>query len=166
LFYTILRGQVPKDQLLFEIEIERVAKRNRKTKTKERQGDTREESSTSSFPTHNSLQKDTNMADEQAPPPRRTLGDYAMHQGPKIFSRIAIPAMNSALEMKLAFLTLISTHQFTTMDLEDPHTHLATFYELVGTMSFQSGDLENVYICLFPFSLACKAKEWLKSHPN
>jgi len=42
----ILRGQIPKDRLLFEAEIERVAKRNKKTKTKERQRDTREESST------------------------------------------------------------------------------------------------------------------------
>jgi len=36
----------PKDQLLFEVEIEMAAKRNKKTKTKERQGDTREKSST------------------------------------------------------------------------------------------------------------------------
>ena len=34
----ILKCQTPKDQLLFEVEIERVAKRNKKTKTKERQG--------------------------------------------------------------------------------------------------------------------------------
>ena len=55
-------------------------------------------------------------------------------------------------------LTLISTNQFTVMDHEDPHTHLATFYELVGTMGFQSGDLESVYMRLFPFSLAGKVK--------
>jgi len=39
----ILRGQIPKDQLLFEVEIEMAVKRNINTKTKERQGDTREE---------------------------------------------------------------------------------------------------------------------------
>ena len=33
-------------------------------------------------------------------------------------------------------------------------------------MGFKSSDLENVYMRLFPFSLAGKAKEWLKSHPN
>jgi len=42
----ILRAQIPKDQLLFEAEVEMVAKRNNKTNTKERQGDTREKSST------------------------------------------------------------------------------------------------------------------------
>jgi len=64
-----------------------------------------------------------------------------MHQGLRHFSSIVIPATNRALEMKPAFLTLISTYRFTAMDHEDPHTHLATFYELVGTMGFQSGDL-------------------------
>jgi len=48
------------------------------------------------------------------------------------------------------------------MDNEDPYTHLSTFYELIGTMGFQEGDLEHVYMRLFPFSLAGKAKEWLK----
>ena len=33
-------------------------------------------------------------------------------------------------------------------------------------MGFQACDIENVYMRLFPFSLAGKAKEWLKSHPN
>jgi len=99
------------------------------------------------------------MAGEEAPPPRRTLGDYAIHQGPIHFSSIVIPTTNKALEMKPRFLTLISTNQFIAMDHEDPHTHLARFYELVGTMGFQSADIENVYMRLFPFSLAGKAKE-------
>ena len=38
--------------------------------------------------------------------------------------------------MKHAFLTLISTDQFTVMDHEDPYTHLANFYELVGNYGF------------------------------
>jgi len=81
-----------------------------------------------------------------------------MEQGPRHFSSIAIPATTRVLEMKPVFLSLISTHPFTTMDHEDPYTHLSTFYELVGKMGFQSGDLENVYMRLFSFSLAEKAK--------
>ncbi|XP_027922561.1 uncharacterized protein LOC114180442 [Vigna unguiculata] len=50
------------------------------------------------------------------------------------------------------------------MDNEDPYTHLSTFYELIGTIGFPEGDLEHM--CLFPFSLVGKAKEWLKSHSN
>jgi len=68
--------------------------------------------------------------------------------------------------MTPAFPSLINAHQFTTMDHEDPYRHLSTFYELVGTIGFQSGDIGIVYLHFFPFSLAGKAKEWLKSYPN
>ncbi|XP_068465847.1 uncharacterized protein [Phaseolus vulgaris] len=106
------------------------------------------------------------MAEQQEPPPRRTLGDYVMYQGPRHFSSIAIPTTAKALEINPDFLTLISAYQFTAMEHEDPYSHLDTFYALIGTMGFQSGDLENVYMRLFSFSLAGKAKEWLKSLPN
>jgi len=76
------------------------------------------------------------MAEEEAPPLRRTLGDNVIHKRPKHFSSIAICATNRALEKKSEFLTLISTNQFTAMCHEDPHTDLATFYELVETMGF------------------------------
>ncbi|XP_068492013.1 uncharacterized protein [Phaseolus vulgaris] len=88
-----------------------------------------------------------------------------MYQGPRHFSSIAIPT-TKALEINSDFLTLIRAYQFTAIEHEDPYSHLDTFYELVGTMGFQSGDLENVYMRLFSFSLAGKAKEWLKSLPN
>jgi len=68
--------------------------------------------------------------------------------------------------MKPAFLGLVITHEFIAMDHKDPYTHLSTFYELVKTVGFQSGDIEFAYLHLFPFSLGRKAKEWLKSHPN
>jgi len=45
------------------------------------------------------------------------------------------------------------------MDHEDPYTHLSTFYELVGTIGFQSEGIEDFYTHLFPFSLVGKAKE-------
>ena len=100
------------------------------------------------------------------PPPRRTLGNYAMQQGPRHFSSIAMSATTRHVEMRASFLNLISANQFTGMDNEDTYSHLATFYELVGTMGFEEGDIEYAYLYLFPFSLTGKAKEWLKSYPN
>ena len=99
------------------------------------------------------------MAEEQALFPRRTLGDYVMCQGPGHFSSIAIPATVKALKIDPNFLTLISAHQFTTMEHEDPYSYLDIFYKFVGGMGFKSEDVENVYMLLFSFSLAGKAKE-------
>jgi len=99
------------------------------------------------------------MVEEQTLLPRRTLGGYVMYQGSKYFSSIAIPATAKTLEIDLNFLPLISAHQFTTIEHEDPYSHLDTFYELVGVMGFKSNDVDNVCLLLFPFSLAGKAKE-------
>jgi len=42
------------------------------------------------------------------------------------------------------------------MDHEDPYSHLDTFYELVGTMGFQSSDLENDFYVLVSFFIVKK----------
>jgi len=89
------------------------------------------------------------MTEEQAPLPRRILGDYVMYQEPRHYSSIAIPTTAKTLKINPNFLTLIITHQFKAMDHEDPCSHFSTFYELVGTMGFQSCDIENVYMRLF-----------------
>jgi len=68
--------------------------------------------------------------------------------------------------MKPVYLTLVSANQFTGLEHEDPYTHLSTFYELITTMGFEDQDKEVAYMRLFPFSLAGKATDWLKSHPN
>jgi len=156
----LLRGQVPEVRLAFDPEIKKTVRRNR-GKNRKKQEKTREESSSTSI-----TPQSENMENQRPAPTRKTLGDYAMQQGPRYFSSIAIPPTTKTLEMKPTFLNLISSHQFTGMDNEDPYTHLSTFYELIGTMGFQEGDLEHVYMRLFPFSLAGKANEWLKSHPN
>jgi len=105
-----LRGQVPEDRLAFDPEIEKTARRNR-GKRKKKQGKTREESSSTSI-----TPQSENMENQRLTPARKTLGDYAMQQGPKYFSSIAIPPTTKTLEMKPAFLSLISSHQFTGMD--------------------------------------------------
>jgi len=90
--------------------------------------------------------------------PKRILGDYAMQQGPRHFSSITIPNTTKVVEMKPIFLSLISSHQFTGMDHEDPYTHLFTFYELAGTMGFGDAEIDVVYLRLFLFSLAGKLR--------
>ncbi|KAG5046580.1 hypothetical protein JHK86_015986 [Glycine max] len=104
---------------------------------------------------------------EGSGPPRRTLGDYAYQQGPKHYNSIVIPPFsNKVVELKPTLLSLIGSHPFAGMDPEDPYTHLSTFMELCSTMGASDEDAEAVYLRVFPFSLAGKAKTWLLSHPN
>jgi len=163
-----LRGQVPRDQLQFDSEIEKTARNNRRRKKISKQGAIEEPSASPHRDIQVNQEEDMAQRDRAPPPPppRRTMGNYAMQQGLRHFSSIAMPATTRHVEMKAAFLNLISVNQFTGMDNEDPYSHLATFYEFVGTMGFEEGDIEYAYLRLFPFPLAGKAKEWLKSHPN
>jgi len=79
LIYVIER-HVPRDQLQFDSEIEKTARNNRRRKTRSKQG-AREELSVSP---HKDIQvnQEENMAERDRapplPPPRRTLGNYAM----------------------------------------------------------------------------------------
>jgi len=68
----ILRGQVFKDQLQFESEIEKEARKNMIKKRKEKQGEIREESSTTS-PLPIEIFQENTMAHEQPPQPRIML---------------------------------------------------------------------------------------------
>jgi len=98
-----------------------------------------------------------NQGGEGNRPPRRTLGDYAYQQGPKHYNNIVIPPFsNKVMELKLALLSLISSHPFAGMDHKDPYTHLSTFMELCNTIGASDEDAEVVY--LRAFSLAGKAK--------
>jgi len=154
----ILRRKVPENQLEFDSEIEITARRNQSRKRREQQSQPREESSTTFDRDTQVIQEEISMVEERIPPPRRTLGDYALQQGPKHFSSITVLATTKVFEMKPTFLNLISSHQFTRLDNEDPYAHLSTFYELIGTMGVEEADTETVYMRLFPFSLVGRAK--------
>jgi len=92
-------------------------------------------------------------------PPRITLADYVVHQGPRHFSRFGIPPAAKGIHIKLAFLNLVSTHLFSGKDHKDPYAHLDTFYELCATMIFEIVQEKVAYMKLFPFFLIGEAKD-------
>jgi len=118
----ILRGQVSEDQLEFDLEIERAARKNRSRKRREQQTQIREESYTIFDRDTQVIQEEISMVEDKIHPPRRILGDYALQQGPRNFSSIAVSTTTETLEMKPTFLNLINSYQFTGIDNEDPYT--------------------------------------------
>jgi len=66
---------------------------------------------------------------------RRTIGDSITYMSPRGFTSIVRPTMNEKIvEMKHEILQLINSHQFSSLNHEDPHTHLYTFYELCDSV--------------------------------
>ena len=81
----LLRGQFSRDQLQFDSEIEKTTQNHLRRKKKSKQG-LREDPSASP---HRDIQvnQEGNIAERErtppSPPPKRTLGNYAMQQGPR-----------------------------------------------------------------------------------
>ncbi|XP_019414621.1 PREDICTED: uncharacterized protein LOC109326390 [Lupinus angustifolius] len=163
----LLRGKATDKQLEYNPEIEKSAKSNRK-KVKEKKKQGIEEAHCSSGQSEDSEPRSIQMENMQNAtgnnprpnPPRRTLGDYAMYQGPRHYSSIVIPHTDRTVEIKPAYLNLVSAHQFTGKDYEDPYAHLDNFYELVAIIGYNDAQREAAYIMLFPFSLLGEAREW------
>jgi len=108
------------------------------------------------------MDENRNNEGERIVNPQRTKsGEYVMQQRPRYFSSIVMPSTTRYLETMPTFLSLISSQQFIGMDHKDSYNHLSVFYEQVGTMRFEERNLETIYLRLFPFSLAGKAKEGL-----
>ncbi|XP_019416042.1 PREDICTED: uncharacterized protein LOC109327378 [Lupinus angustifolius] len=164
--FMLLRGKATDKQLEYNPEIEKSAKSNRKKAKakKKNQGITEaqcsSEQSEDSEPKSNQMENNAAGNNQRPNPPRRTLGDYAMYQGPRHFSSIVIPQTDRTVEIKPAYLNLVSAHQFTGKDYEDPYAHLDNFYELVATMGYNDSQREAAYMMLFPFSLLGEAREW------
>ncbi|KAL5124751.1 hypothetical protein HKD37_02G005093 [Glycine soja] len=151
-----MQGKVSTNKLLFDPEI---SKTERKNKKKKKQATTKPlgESSSIDSPSPKKplvIDSKAGRGEKGNRPPRMTLGDYAYQQGPKHYNNIVIPPFNNkVVELKPTLLSLIGSHPFVGMDHEDPYTHLSTFMELCNTMGAFDKDVEAVYLRVFPFSL-------------
>ena len=151
------RGKLPAEQLLFDPEIERTARRiNNKTRRRKQLAKERRErgESSTSTPTPHFT---PNMADPPPPPPASTPCVNSPRHNAQ-FARNANNGRHS--EMKTGILQLLYGNPFTGMDHEDPFAHLTKFYEIAGAAGVDENQEEQLFKRLFPHSLIGKAKEW------
>lgn len=156
-----MRGSVPVDQLLFDPEIERTARRlnssDKQRKRLARQRQARGESSTSSTPP---MLGEVIMAD-QPPPSRGPCANSPRHTAQ--FARLANARFT---EMKTGLRQLLYANPFHGHDHEDPCTYLTKFYEIAGAAGAPKAEEEQYFQRLFPHSLVGKAKDWYLDQPQ
>ena len=73
------------------------------------------------------------------------------------------PAVNTGegnFELKTSLITMVQANQFHCLQSEDTNTHLQHFLELCDTIIIKDVALESIRLCLFPFSLLRRAKQW------
>lgn len=175
-----MRGTISKEQLQFDPEIEKTARRNNaKTKEVKRLARLAQQSgSSSSFP-----RESPRGSPQLSPPPSPSSVDEEdiigmerqQHLPPPEIHEVenALPCWTSPrrlarlggqttrqVEMKSSTINLITNHPFSGLDHENPYQHLTTFYELAGSVGASEEEEEAVFCRLFPHSLIGKAKQW------
>ena len=158
-----MRGSVPVDQLLFDPEIERTARRlnssAKRRKRLARQRQERGESSTSSTPP---VLGEVIMADQPPPPPPRgPCANIPRHTAQ--FARLENARFT---EMNTGLLQLLYANPFHGHDHEDPYTYLTKFYEIAGAAGAPEAKEEQYFQRFFPHYLVGKAKDWYLDQRN
>ena len=100
------------------------------------------------------------MADQ-----RRIMSDYARPTLDSTGSCIVQPAIDANnFEVKASTMNMIYNRcQFDGMPHEDPHAHIKMFLDICNTVK-QNGVSDDAFkLCLFPFTLNGKARDWLNA---
>ncbi|PNX65494.1 hypothetical protein L195_g054566 [Trifolium pratense] len=162
-----MRGKVSAENLLFDPEIERTARKNNSQRRKRRQLAKQkklQEGTSTSISSTSSIAKE--MADE---PPRNNAGGggtMPCHNSPRRLAHLARPPRGARqTEMKTGLLQLLYANPFTGLSHEDPYNHLVKFYEIVGSLGAPEAEEEAVFMRMFPHSLIGKAKDWYLDMP-
>jgi hypothetical protein len=84
-------------------------------------------------------------------------------------SSTSFPGLNNAqqvdaFELKTGLVNMVQASQFCGKASEDANAHLRNFLEVSSTINPNGSTMDAIRLCLFPFSLIGKAKEWFYSN--
>ncbi|XP_050233121.1 uncharacterized protein LOC126681618 [Mercurialis annua] len=101
-------------------------------------------------------------------PQRRTLGDFFLPNVDNANYRcFAPPILAKNFKIKPGTIQLLeSCCQFYGLESEDPNAHLSKFTEVCNTFKIHNVTEDQIKLCLVPFSLRDKARNWIQSLPS
>ncbi|XP_061338763.1 uncharacterized protein LOC133285540 [Gastrolobium bilobum] len=155
-----MRGTIDQNSLLFDPELERTIRRNkreaRRRKLQERGEPSGEPSTT--------VQEEEITAENHVQPPHRTLGDYmAPAVIPPIGSVVRPTVRPNNFELKPALVQLVQKEQFAGTSVEDPYLHIENFLLLSDTVKINGVTRDAILLRLFTHSLKDDARRWLQA---
>ena len=162
-----MRGTVDPQDLLFDPEIERTARRNRQgSRARRREARLRQREAPQPPPEPVVEQPGVVMADnvnEQG----RTLRDYSKATTRGYYGSIVRPRVEGhSITIPSGLLQVIQQNQFAGLPHEDPNQHLEIFVQLCDTVQIDGVSDDAIYLRLFTFSLRDRARNWLSAQPE
>ncbi|PNX57313.1 hypothetical protein L195_g050337, partial [Trifolium pratense] len=164
-----MQGRKVVRELLFDPEIEKTAKANRKAARLAREAArlasvapniSEEEISSPDVP-----DDEANIMAADPPPPLRTLGDYGQRNNGELANLGFQPRNPVSFEIKNSVLSALKEDQYSGAESQCPNIHLQRFYEACDYTDPPNISESSKRLRLFKYSLTGRAKDWLDTIP-
>ena len=96
----------------------------------------------------------------------KTLCEFSAPTMVNIHTRPAINVRDNGFELKPALINMVQASQFCGKAHEDASAHLQHFLEICSTFTIKGVTQAAILLCLFPFSLLGKAKQWFYANKD
>ncbi|GAU30099.1 hypothetical protein TSUD_55830 [Trifolium subterraneum] len=171
LLFLCMRGNA-QGKLLYDPEIEKTAKKNRKTARLAREttrltNNAEKQSDTEVSSTITSDDEIRTMGDKNPPPPPppvRTLGDYGQNNGRN--ANLGFQPVNPvSFDIKNTVLNALKENQYSGAESQCPNLHLEHFDEACGYTDPPNVSESDKKLRLFKLSLTGRARDWIDTLP-
>ena len=96
----------------------------------------------------------------------RTLHEFSALTTANIQTRAIVNVGDNGFELKLALINMVQVSQFCGKAHEDTSAHLQHFVVICSTFTIKGVTKDAILLCLFPFSLLGKAKQWFYANKD
>ena len=96
----------------------------------------------------------------------RTIHDFFAPSAANVATGPDIINADTHFELKPTLITMVQASPFCGKANEDANEHLQHFLEICSTFTIKGVTQEAIRLCLFPFSLLGKVKQWFYSNHN
>jgi len=96
----------------------------------------------------------------------KTLREFSAPIIANIWTGPAVNTGENGFELKPALITMIQASQFCGKAHEDASAHLQHFLEICSTFTIRGVPKDVILLCLFPFPLLGKAKQWFYTNKD
>jgi hypothetical protein len=96
----------------------------------------------------------------------KSLREYSAPTPDNIRTGPTVAAGDAAFELKPTLINMVQASQFCGKAHEDANKHLQNFLEICSTFTIKDVPSDAVLLCLFPFLLLGRAKQWFYSNKD
>ena len=96
----------------------------------------------------------------------KTLRIFSASTTANICTGLIVNVGENGFELKPALINMVQANQFCGKAHEDASAHLQHLLEIYSTFTIKGVTKDAILLCLFPFSLLGKAKQWFYANKD